>query len=223
MDNGSSAGVQLTSIFANQSQFRSSQYGANTGNPGISTFKSRGATPGTLVPVAVGDVIFGITAVGVTGNSSPPGIPLSGLIQIVASSVPTTPVVTGGWIGTDYTLQLVSKNGPSNGRRKVFRINSEGVPQLFEQTTVMSQVQDGTAGLSTFPTLPATTIVVSNQNFSATSRFTLTIQDGAVPLAGVYVSSRVVGTSFTISSIGGVTQPGVVVYWQIWEPVTQTP
>jgi hypothetical protein len=218
-DNGSSAGIQLASATANESQYRSSQYGNNTGNPGLSTLKSRGASVGQLVPVAVGDVIAGITAVGVT-NATTPGIPIGGLIQIICSSLPASPPPVGGWIGTDYTLSLVSKNGPSNGRRRVFRINSEGTPQLYESNTVMSQLQDGTAGLAT---LLGGTVVVANQNVSLVSRFNLTIQDsGIVPTSAIYVSARSVGVSFTISSMAG-NPDGTLVYYQLWEPVSRTP
>lgn len=208
-DNGSNAGFQYTSLVANRAQTRLTQYGANAGVPGISTLKSRGATIGTLAPVAVGDVIFGITAVGVTDNLS---IPLSGVNQCVVSSVPAA----AGWIGTEWIWQDVSKNGPANGRRTVFKIDSEGVPHLYEQNTVMAQLQDGTAGLATLD--GAGNATVPNVNTSVTSRITLTIQDGTgvVPTGFVYVSARVAGTSFTISSVGG-NPAGVVVYWQIWE------
>lgn len=220
-DNGSSAGIQLASTTANQSQYRSSQYGGHTGNPGMSTFKSRGSTVGALEPVQVGDVIFGATAVGVTSNRS---IPLSGLIQLITTAVPDA----AGWIGTDFAVELVSRNGPANGRRRVFRITSEGVPQLYEQRTVMSQLQDGAAGLATIVGSGGS-VTVANANVTADSRFTLTIQDSAalpppVPVASVYVSARSVGTSFTISTIGPTPNPpGLVIYWQIWEPVNILP
>ncbi len=206
--NGSNAGVQFNTLTANRAQFRGNQYGANAGVPGITSFKSRGAI-GTNAPVIVGDVIFGATAIGVTDNLS---FPLSGLIRIEVASVPAGQ----GYIGTDYTLQLVSKNGPANGARKVFRVDSESVIHLFEATTVLGQPQSGCAGVATLDGSGNATI--ANANVSATSRFNLTIQDtGAVPTTSVYVSARVVGTSFTISSIGG-GNSGVNVYWQIFEP-----
>jgi hypothetical protein len=206
---GSNAGVQYSNLTANRAQFRGNQYGANAGVPGITAFKSRGATIGSLSPVIVGDIIFGATAIGVTDNLN---FPLSGLIRIEVAAVP----ISAGYIGTDYTLQLVSKNGPSNGARKVFRIDSEGVLHLYEQTTVLGQPQNGMAGVAT---LDGTgTFVVPNVNVTATSRFNLTIQDtGAVPTAPVYASARSVGVSFTISSIGG-GNVGVNVYWQLFEP-----
>lgn len=40
---------------------------------------------------------------------------------------------------------------------------------------------------------------------------------GVVPTTSVYVASRIPGTSFTISSIGG-GNSGVIVYYQIYEP-----
>ena len=207
--NGSNSGIQYSNLTANRAQFRGNQYGANTGVPGITSFKSRGTTIGVNAPVIVGDIIFGATAIGVTGNLN---IPLSGLIRIEVVAAPAGQ----GYIGTDYTLQLVSKNGPGNGIRKVFRVDSESVIHLYEQTTVGGQPQNGCAGVAT---LDGTgTFIVLNANVTATSRFNLTIQDtGAVPTTSVYVSARVVGTSFTISSIGG-GNSGVNVYWQIFEP-----
>lgn len=209
-DHVSNAGVQYTSTVANRAQFRGNQYGANTGNPGFAAFKSRGATPPNLAPVIVGDVIYGVTAVGVTDNLS---IPLSGLEQFIVSAVPAGQ----GWIGTDWSLQLVSKFGPppGNARRPVLRVDAEGVIHLYEQTTVLGQSQNGMAGLTGLNA--SGNAVVPNTNVTATSRFTLTIQDGVVPTASVYISGRTVGTSFTISSIGG-GNAGVTVYWQLWEP-----
>jgi hypothetical protein len=196
-------------------QLRVNQYGTNANVPGVSTFKSRGTTIGSLAPVIVGDIIFGATAVGVTSNNS---IPIGGLIQIVASSVPPA----SGWIGTDYVLSLVSKNGPANGRRKVFRVDSEGVLHLYEGGVVQGSPQPGVAGVVSLGV--AGTFTVNNVNVSATSRITLTMQDGgSVPTGAVYVASRVPGVSFTIGSTTGAGNSGVNVYYQIYEisdPIT---
>lgn len=199
----SNAGIQYNSLIANRAQIRENQFGNNTGVPGVSTFKSRGLTLGSLAPVQVNDVIFRDTAVGVTDNLS---IPLSGLISIRVSSVPPA----SGWIGTDYELQLVSKNGPANGRRIVFKVNSEGILQVRETPNTMAGVATTGAG---------GTIIVNNTNISSTSRITLTIQDtgpGNPPTGFVYVSARTPSSNFTIQSSS--LQPGIDVYYQIWEP-----
>lgn len=206
---GSNAGIQYNTLFPNRAQIRLNAYGQHTGVSGLTSFKSRGTSIGTLAPVAVNDDIFRMTAIGVTSNNS---IPLSGQIRIITSAVPPGM----GYIGTDFAIELVSKNGPSNGTRKIFRIDSEGILHLFEQTVVLGQPQNGCAGLTTLD--GSGNSVVLNQNISSTTRITLTIQDGgAVPTTSVYVSNRVIGTSFTISSIGG-GNSGVIVYYQLFEP-----
>lgn len=199
----SNAGIQYNSLIANRAQIRENQFGNHTGVPGVSTFKSRGLTLGALAPVQVNDVIFRDTSVGVTDNLS---IPLSGLISIRVSSVPPA----SGWIGTDYELQLVSKNGPANGRRIVFMVNSEGILQVRETPNTMAGVmRTGVGG----------TITVSNTNISTTSRITLTIQNtgpGNPPTGFVYVSAKTAGSGFTIQSSS--SQSDIDVYYQIWEP-----
>lgn len=202
---GSNSGIQYSTIVANRAQLRENQYGNNTGIPGISTFKSRGATIGSLAPVQPGDVIYRATAVGVTDNLS---IPLSGLISIV---VPPGGVPSGaGWIATDYELQLVPLAGPANGRRQIFRITSEGIFHVRETANSMAGVAVTGVGGS---------VTVLNNQITSTSRITLTIQDGGtVPTGFVYVSGRVIGTSFDITS--STLDVGVPVYYQIWEPTT---
>jgi len=131
---GSNSRVQLASLVANGAQYRAGQYGVNTGIPGVSSFKSRGATIGALAPVAVGDVIWRATAVGVTDNLS---IPLGGLISI---QVPTGGVPAGaGWIATEYELQVVPLAGPANGRRISFKVTSEGQTQSLRGMRVGSE------------------------------------------------------------------------------------
>jgi hypothetical protein len=128
-DNNSSARVQSASIVANAAQYRSSQYGANTGAPGISTIKSRGATIGALVPVSGGDILFRATCVGVAGTNLLPTIPLAAFITI---QVPAAFVAAGqGWCPSEFELQLVPMAGPINSRRAVFKVTSEGETQTF--------------------------------------------------------------------------------------------
>ena len=208
---GSNAGIQYSSTRANRAQLRVNAFGNNAGVAGMTSFKSRGLAVGDLAPVQVGDSIYRVTAIGVTGNNS---IPLGAQIDFVVSAVPPGQA----WIGIDYAISNTSKNGPANGRRNVFRVDSEGVPHLFEATVVLGQPQDGTAGLVTLDA--AGTATITNANVNAASRFNLTVQDGgAVPSGSlIYQSARVNGTSFTITSKGGALDAGVQVYWQMFEP-----
>ena len=131
-DNGSNARLQLSSIIANGAQFRSNQYGANAGNPGISTFKSRAPTVGSPLGVVgsgclAGDVLFSVTAVGVTPNTL--NIPIAGLIRLLipSSFVPAAQ----NYVPTEFDIQLVPMAGPINGRRISFKVTSEGVAETL--------------------------------------------------------------------------------------------
>jgi len=124
---GSSADVQSSSVTANAAQYRSNQYGANAGNGGLSTFKSRGATVGSLAGCIAGDVIGGITCVGVCPDNA--AIPLGGLLQC---KVPAAFVPAGqNWLPTDWEMQTVPLAGPINSRRVVWRASSEGETQTL--------------------------------------------------------------------------------------------
>lgn len=204
---GSNSGIQYSSTVANRAQIRENQYGANAGIPGISTFKSRGPTVGSLLGVVDGDVIFRATAVGVCGDNV--SIPLSGLISIVVPVGGSNP--GQNWIATDFEVQLVPLAGPINGRRQTFKVDSEGVLYVREAANKMAGVAtlDGTG-----------TAVVLNTRVKATTKFNLSIQEGTgiVPTGTIYQSSRVVGTSFTVKSSGGAADAGLQFYYQLWEP-----
>lgn len=208
---GSGSGIQYSSIVANRSQIRFNQYGNAAGIPGISTFKSRAAAIGGLAPVQPGDVIFRATSVGVTDNLS---IPLSGLISI---NVPAGGVPAGqGYIATEYELQLVSLSGPTNGRRPVFKVTSEGVIQLLETTSTGPHLTVPTGVV----TLDATgNVTVANARLAANARILLTVQPGVAPTGTVYVSAITANTSFTITSNAGAADSGVRVYYQIYGPL----
>lgn len=201
---GSNAGIQYSTLVANRAQLRGNQFGNNAGVPGITSFKSRGLTLGSLASVLPGDVLFRATAIGVTGNNSL--IPLAGLISIV---VPPGGVSATS-VATDFALELVSLTGATNSHREVLRITSEGIFRVRETVNSMAGVAITGAGGS---------VTVPNTQITATSRITLTIQDdGTVPTGFVYVSGRVIGTSFDITS--STLDIGVPVYYQIWEPTT---
>lgn len=211
----SNSGIQYSTTSASRAQIRLNQFGANAGVPGVSTFKSRGTTIGSsgssLAPVQPGDVIFRDTAVGVTSNLS---IPLSGFISI---NVPAGGVPAGqGYIATEYEIQLVSLDGPANGRRPVFKVSSEGVIELLEATSAGSH--------TTLPTGVVTlgaagTATVLNSKIPANARITLTIQPGPVPVGTVYVSAITPNINFTIASNAGAADAGLKVYYQIYIPL----
>lgn len=208
---GSGSGIQYSTIVASRAQIRFNQYGNNNGVPGISTFKSRATATGGLAPVIPGDVIYRATAVGVTDNLS---IPLSGLISI--NVAPNGVPVGQGYIATDYELQLVSLDGPANGRRPVYKMTSEGVTQLLETTSVGPH----TTVPSGVVTLDGTgNITVLNSRLPANARILLTIQPGVAPTGTVYVSAITANTSFTITSNAGAADSGVNVYYQIYAPL----
>lgn len=204
-DHSSSADVQVSSLVANAPSVRLNQYNNNAGIPGISSLKSRGVTIGSLVGVLPQDVLFRITAVGACNDGL--SVPLAGLISL---KVPNDPAAVGlTWVSTDFEVQLVPLNGPINGRKQAFLVDSEGILHVKESPNTMAGVvtTDGTG-----------TFVVNNTRVKATTKFTLTIQDGGnVPTNGVYVSARVPGVSFTIQMINP-ADIGVIVYYQLWEP-----
>lgn len=201
-DNGSNAGIQQSSLVANRANVRVNQYGVNTGIPGVTGFKSRGVTIGALAAVAVNDVLWRATAIGVCGDNAT--IPLSGLISINVDQV------GANFLGTSFEVQLVPPTGPVNGRKQAFRVDGLGILHLSERPNQMCGVAvlDGTG-----------TAVVANTSVSATSKFQLTVQDtGPAPTGSPFQASRVVGTSFTIKSTAGAVDTGVNVYYQLFEP-----
>jgi len=210
---GSGSGVQYSSDVASRAQYRVNQYGANTGVPGISSFKSRALAVGALAPVAAADVIFRATAVGVTGNNS---IPLSGMISINVTLVPAGQ----GYIATEYELQLCSIEGPANNRRPVFKITSQGVPVLRETIAANALTTDVAAGVALLDA--SGFLLIPNKNVKAGTRFVLAFQDGGTPGPPVgtpYVAARTVGVNFTVASSGLAADAGRFVYWQLWEGI----
>jgi hypothetical protein len=205
---GSNAGIQHSSLVATRPSYRSNQYGNNTGIPGATGFKSRSTSLGGLAPVQVGDSIYGITAIGVTDNLS---IPLSGLLRCEVSSVPAGQ----GWIGTQWTFRNVSNNGPSNGQRNVFQIDSEGILRLRE-----TAAWAGTYPASGVVLLSgAGAATVANGVIPSNARVMTTVQPGQAPAGMIWCSSIISNTSFTITSTAGATDNGVSVYYQIYAPL----
>jgi len=154
---GSAARVQVSSLIANGPAYRSNQYGANTGSPGISTFKSRGLTIGSLGGILAGDVMGTFTSVGVAPDNV--SIPLAATLQfrVPLAFVPAAQ----NWAPSELALELVALTGPINGRRVIFKVSSEGeVQSIFLQPGRPPATQAGYATYGTlgdaFPTIKVT-------------------------------------------------------------------
>jgi len=141
----SNAGLQYSTTFASRAQVRLNQFGVNAGVPGISAFKSRGPTVGDLAGVVDADILFQVAAAGVAPNPPNNSLPLAGLIGIV---VPTGGSVPGNnWVAADFEIQLVPLEGPINGRKRVFKLTSHGIPCLREIAAVTAPNTGKAAGL----------------------------------------------------------------------------
>lgn len=206
----SNAGMQFSSKRANRAQFRGNQFGANNAGAGATGFKSRGANIGDMLSVAAGDILYRITAIGVPADNV--SVPLAALLSL---QVPTAGV-GANYVATELELQLVPLEGPINGAKVMFKITSQGVPVLRETALPGGGAAAGLAVLGA-----GGSITVANPNVLAGTRFTLTVQDGGAAPSGslIYVSARVAGASFTITSVAGAGDAGVQVYWQLWESV----
>lgn len=125
--NGSNAGVQYSSTTANRGAYRANQYGANTGVPGLTGFKSRGASIGVNAGCIAGDVLARLTAIGVCPDNA--SIPLAGYCSFV---VPTAFVPAGQpYLPVDFEVETTPLTGPTNNHRRVLRATSEGEAQTL--------------------------------------------------------------------------------------------
>jgi len=205
----SNAGIQYSSTVPNRAQLRVNLFDpTGVGVPGMTAFRSRGATVGALAGVKDGDILWRATAIGVCGDNS--STPLAGYISI---QVPVGGSNPGqAWVATDFAVELTPLEGMTNSHKEVFKITSQGVPCL----------RDGTNRASGLATLDAAgQIVVANTSVKSNTRFSLSVQEGTgvVPVGSVYQSARVAGTSFQIKSNGGAADAGLVVFWELWEPL----
>jgi len=202
---GSNNGVQVASAIANRGAFRANQYGNNSGVPGMTGFKSRGTFVGDLAAVAVPDVLWRATAVGVTGNNA--NIPLAGMISL------NVEWVAAAYVAVRFAVQAVPQDGPDqNARREIFAVSSQGVPALQEN------VNRG-AGLAILNGDGRALIPNTNAD-GIESRYTLTAQETAAlpggPNGRLFIEAHVDGVSFTIKSTAGGADQFLVVYWQMW-------
>jgi len=206
--NGSNAGLQVNGIVANRGSLRTNQWGNNAGVPGVTGFKSRGATVGAMQKVVAGDTLWRATAIGVADDNA-----TFGLAATLGIDVPVGGVPAGqAWVATDLVCELQPLGGPVNGRKQAFKVDSEGIVYVKESANCMAGVAVIGAGGN---------IVVNNNRVTANTRFQLTAQDGGtVPTGSPFVVARVVSTSFTIQSTAGAADAGVNVYYQLFEATT---
>lgn len=210
-DHGSNAGIQYSSTTANRAQIRMNQYGANNAGPGITGFKSRSPTIGVSEAVQVNDLLWRMTAIGVSGDNST--IPLAATISINVAAVGSN------YVGTDFEVALVDAEGVTNGRRPVFDINSHGWPRFLESTSTNPQPAPKTPPSDVVTLGVGGTFTVANHNIPANARILLTVQPGQAPLGTIYVSAIVASTSFTIASTNA-GDVGVSVYYLLFVPLS---
>ena len=206
----SNSGIQYATnasvVAAQSANLRLNQYGNNGNQPGITTFKSRNASIGGLTSVIDGDTLWNTTCIGVAPDNS--SIPIAGIAKFYVPNGGSVP--SNNYIASEFNIQLVPLAGPINGRRECFRISSEAILHIRESSNTM-------AGIAILDSSGNNTIL--NTQITTTTKINLTIQDGgSVPTGFVYVISRVIGTSFSISSSTGPGNSGVYVYYQLWEP-----
>jgi hypothetical protein len=121
----SNAGFQYSTLVANRAQWRGNQFGNNAGAPGITGFKSRGLTLGSMGGCIAGDILFRATAIGVTPNNV--DVPLAGFISI---QVPASFVPAGqNYLPTELEIELVETG--INTHRPVFKITAAGETQTL--------------------------------------------------------------------------------------------
>ena len=204
----SNAGIQWSSLIPNRGAFRGNQWGNNAGIAGVTGFKSRGLTVGSLVSVNDLDVLFRATAIGVAGDNA--SIPLAGYVSI---QVPPGGAVPGRkYVAADFAVELTPLEGPINGHREVFKINSQGVPALRSGV-------DRASGIAVLDA--AGVALVLNANVTPTSRFQLSVNEGTgtAPSGQIWQQTRVPGVSFTIRSTANAADEEVAVFWVMWEPL----
>jgi hypothetical protein len=114
--NGSDAGIQYSSLVADRGQIQVYQYGAHTGIPGISSFKSRDTTIGGLAAIIANDVFFRATAEAVACDNIT--IDESATISIIAEGTPGATEIP-----SRFELELTNLSGT---RQLALRVSSEG-------------------------------------------------------------------------------------------------
>jgi len=137
---GSNSGIQYSSdgTSPNRSQIRFNLYGANTGAPGVTGFKSRGATIGSTLSVLPGDNLFRITSIGVSGNDT--SINLASLIDVRVNQVFV------GHVSTDFVVALNSNAGVMTERLYVTSEGNVGIGTVVPTATIHGVGSDTTSG-----------------------------------------------------------------------------
>lgn len=121
-------------------------------------------------------------------------------------------VITGTDVGYGFRVDLTELYFKDDTGARTFSVTrATGQAKLKEG----ANRQQGIAALGA-PGL----ILVASTLVTANTRIMLTAQDGGtVPAGSVYVAARVPGASFSIASTAAAADAGVLVAWQLWEPV----
>ena len=130
---GSNAGMQYSSLIANRAQLRANAYGAHTGVPGVTGFKSRAANIGGLAAVAPGDVLWRATAIGVCADNA--SVPLSGLLSFNAKTV------AAARIGCDLEVQ----QSPSTAAQRITWVFEGETGNLVGSVGIVRETINGAA------------------------------------------------------------------------------
>lgn len=130
---GSNAGMQYSSLIANRAQLRTNAYGAHTGVPGVTGFKSRAANIGGLAAVAPGDVLWRATAIGVCADNA--SVPLSGLLSFNAKTV------AAARIGCDLEVQ----QSPSTAAQRITWVFEGETGNLVGSVGIVRETINGAA------------------------------------------------------------------------------
>lgn len=156
---GSNAGIQYSGLAQNRGQIRMNQFGNNNGIAGLTGFKSRGTSIGSLASVSAGDVLVRLTGIGVTGNNA--NIPLSGLFSlVVATSGPLATQVPSYWEWNSTDFSGVSG--------VVMKTSPDGDLWVKKDVTASKFYGDGSSltGISSTPTVLGNSFETVNSSFS---------------------------------------------------------
>jgi len=179
------------------------------------TLSGAGMPPGNPLVVVSGGGSLDILAVAGSeiGDHTLGGGIFSSALVTLDASVTVSPTFFNGFIGVT-TAYLDDAAGVTYDDSLVTppSLATGSVQGALDALKGMIPTVTGVATLGAFGA------VVPEPAVQATSKFVLTTQDTGAPTAGgvMYVSARVVGASFTISSSAGAGDTGVQVYWQLW-------
>jgi hypothetical protein len=138
-------------------------------------------------------------------------VPLAAMLSV---NLPASGVFAQS-LSPDFEFQLAKDT--INSRRIVWNMVGLTGDLNMAQAGSRLRLKEGANAMEGVATLGAGgTIVVPNTLVTANTRIMFTIQEGAAPLGTLYVSARVPGVSFTVSSNNPADLCNIA--WQLWEP-----